>query len=410
MTTKSTDLNAGVLAVLPELLARPLQSLQELPLEFRWEVTRRHPYYLLFRESAQRNYDGNPADPLRASLGLIASEVLLAIGISGNPPPPTASVNELGIGQLADVWKDGAVAPLTYRALAGLLADLPRKSRMDLGSMLLVSSMKDDGAKEGDVDEDDHRRELVRQLIAIRDPALDRTPNRPIFGVNLFAPQKAILGAVEHMVSELKRSEGIPERRRRHKKLEQYLHVWDLREGWSEEGYDPAREMSFAQIATKMGAALATVANQYASAFQLISGHPHTFTNWYRLFAVLKLIGPYGPACLRRRHVNAEPRQRIVATAITEEKSVLAPPDADPDRELLAVLMQSSDLQVRQTLADIETLVRRNLTTNAILKKLEPENPNAMRAVVKYLRGHIADTGNPPRKNSPIPTRKRRRG
>jgi hypothetical protein len=383
---------ADALECLPGLLLRPVQSLHELPVRFRWEVTRRHPYYLVFWESARAAYAGAAKDPWAERLGLVATQVLVAIGVTGCPPPPTASEDELGFRQLAQAWQDGAVAPVTYRGLAALLAALPRQSRMDLGANLLNSCMPIDPAANEDEDDADRRRELARQIMTAQDPALDGTPNRPIFGVNLYAPQKAIRGAVEHLLRGLKQREGIPELRRREDKLEKYLRVWDLREGWAGGGYDAGRELSFAQIAAKVRAPLATVANQYVSAFQLISGHAHTFTAWSRLFTVLKLFGPYGMACLRRRHVNDGPRRpgslREVAEATLAGKA-----GAGGDGGLLAALAHGSDLQVGETLDDIQTLVRRGLDDNEIIKVLEPQNPEAMRQVIQYLRGHIVDAG-----------------
>jgi hypothetical protein len=124
-------------SILPGLLVRPIQSLQDLPLRYRWEFTRRHPYYLMFWESAHRHYAGTREDACSTLLGKMAVELLLSIGVSADPPAPTAPFEALGASQLSKAWLDGAVAPLTYRALACLLAELPYSACMEVGAKLL---------------------------------------------------------------------------------------------------------------------------------------------------------------------------------------------------------------------------------------------------------------------------------
>ena len=97
-------------AVIPGLL----QTLHLLPLKYRWEFTRRHPYYLQFWELAHRHYAGLLTDPQEARWGQLAAYILLGIGVSGDPPPPTSGPDALQLNQLASAWHDGAAAPLTY--------------------------------------------------------------------------------------------------------------------------------------------------------------------------------------------------------------------------------------------------------------------------------------------------------
>ena len=44
---------------------------------------------------------------------------------------PTSGPDALQLNQLASAWHDGAAAPLTYRAAALQLAELPREARME---------------------------------------------------------------------------------------------------------------------------------------------------------------------------------------------------------------------------------------------------------------------------------------
>jgi hypothetical protein len=44
------------------IIIRPAATLRDLPLEFRWEVTRRHPYYLTSWPYAKRHYEAPSSD------------------------------------------------------------------------------------------------------------------------------------------------------------------------------------------------------------------------------------------------------------------------------------------------------------------------------------------------------------
>src|SRR5262245_54783249 len=107
------------------IVTRPRSILMDLPVAFRWEVTRRHPCYLRFWELAHRRHTDPGTDPQQLALEESAVAILLAIGVSGDPPPPGSSPESLGAG-LGQAWESGAVAPVTFRGLVGmLLADLP---------------------------------------------------------------------------------------------------------------------------------------------------------------------------------------------------------------------------------------------------------------------------------------------
>ena len=343
------------------LLLRPPQTLHLLPLAYRWEFTRRHPYYLQGWDLAHRHHAGVLADPLAARYGRLAASILMGIGVSGDPPAPTAGADALGLNQLAAVWQEGAVAPLTYRAAAMQLAELPRESRMAVSAILLNSCHAAEGERGDDFDAD-RRRTLVMALVAAADPVLDRLPNRPFLGVNLFAPLRAIKQAVGSLVSEWKAAQNIGDRRRRPDMLDDYLRVWDLREGWTGGGYDPAREMSFHAIAANLKIPLATAGNHYDSAFDLLSGHPHTFGNWLRLFGVLKLTGRHGPACLGRRHVGGGSRKAGAVAEVAE--ATLGGWGEDRDGGLLAGMgwvRPDLDLEMRDTATYICRLVGEGL-------------------------------------------------
>lgn len=88
---------------------RPLQWLQQLALEDRWEVTRRHPYYLHIGISPN-DFGRDRARRDRRH---------------GCAAPPSTEASEFRFSRMGVALNDGAIAPLTYRSFARLLMDLP---------------------------------------------------------------------------------------------------------------------------------------------------------------------------------------------------------------------------------------------------------------------------------------------
>src|SRR5262249_42499366 len=79
------------------LVPRDRDELLDLPLQYRWEFTRRHPYYLLCWNSAlnyRRNELAVGTDD--SENGLAAMCLLGMIGVTGDPADPALSFNELG--------------------------------------------------------------------------------------------------------------------------------------------------------------------------------------------------------------------------------------------------------------------------------------------------------------------------
>lgn len=78
------------------IIARPLYQLRSLPIPYRWEVTRRHPYYQMFWTAARNDHRKQPAG---SSEELALREAMVAIlgmiGVSGEPPDPATEFAEL---------------------------------------------------------------------------------------------------------------------------------------------------------------------------------------------------------------------------------------------------------------------------------------------------------------------------
>ena len=102
------------------LVPRPLSVLQGLPVADQWEVTRRHPYYLLYWKYAQRFQRKESRCELETELDHVATIILYLIGVARDYPPPYTDAAEFTRGMLP-AWLNGAIAPLTYRTMAASL-------------------------------------------------------------------------------------------------------------------------------------------------------------------------------------------------------------------------------------------------------------------------------------------------
>lgn len=87
------------------IVLRSAETLMELPLAIRWEVTRRHPYYLMFWEMAHRCHQQESANPPQRAQDEAARLLLQGIGFSMDPPPPGADWASLGGTQLGQAWQ-----------------------------------------------------------------------------------------------------------------------------------------------------------------------------------------------------------------------------------------------------------------------------------------------------------------
>ena len=359
-----SDLASDQAADEPWIILRSPNELNDLPFNVRWEVTRRHPYYLRAWYLAHQYHQQPATDPQQLALQQAAVLFLSAIGVSGDPPPPAASAESLGASSLGKGWESGAVAPNTFRGLAGLLlADLPPEARMELGQFFTASAAPTE-------DPSSQKYEFLTELQRLRHPAFDSFPNRPVVGINVNAPLRGVVEAIEHLVRQWKDELEITERRRRDDKMEDYLTVWDLREGWTTDHYDSVRELTFLQIAQQLGVPISTVANRYRSAFRLIFGCDYTPERWARTLGFLKVTDRVYPEELPKRTLQRPWRSRQPQRPVPE--SVLQPhDDGESDRILNIEGVCQEEIAYVEFIHDIKALLTRGDSNDAIRQKLE---------------------------------------
>jgi hypothetical protein len=294
------------------IIARPMFQLRSLPIPMRWEVTRRNPHYYawwqLARAEHRREAFGAPEDAL---LRQAAVPILGMIGVSGEPPDPATSFDALGADELERGWLSGAVHPVSMRGLAAiLLAALPKETLGHLGLLFVEASCDDVNGRPP------RKIESMQRLTTVGHPGLDDYPNEPFVSINPAASERKIGEAVDQLLKQWKDQRGLDERRDRSDKYDEYLQVWDLREGWSNGAYDRGAEKTFQEIRSLTKRSPSTLNNQYCRAFELIVGRPYSRELWLQLFGPIKLSDMIGAGNARTRRPTASPTMRPVPDSV----------------------------------------------------------------------------------------------
>jgi hypothetical protein len=162
-----------------DILPRPPGQLRSLPLRFRWEVTRRHPYYLGFWTSARRFHLREPgAGAAEELIRQAAIAILGAIGVGGMPSDPVLEFDQLMAAPDNVDWLAGTIHPISNRGLIGLLmAALPESSLADLGQFLTRHFSSPDAAGS-------HRVPALVEWARHPDVNLDQFVDEPILSIS----------------------------------------------------------------------------------------------------------------------------------------------------------------------------------------------------------------------------------
>ena len=99
------------------IVGRPQGVLNELSPEHGWEVSRRHPYYIMFWKMASLTETDEKSQYLRTA----AQIILRVIGIANDPPPPSQTAEQVGFHNLPGAYKSGAIAPVQIGNLLRIL-------------------------------------------------------------------------------------------------------------------------------------------------------------------------------------------------------------------------------------------------------------------------------------------------
>ena len=344
---------------------RPNFQFRSLPLDIRWEVTRRHPVYQAFWRPFE--LDGLPDavhTHMEAVLDNLGDYLLSAINVGGARPNPNCEFEELGSEYWEQGWQSGAVHPFTNRQLAALLiATLPDEALGHVGLAMI------NAAHGKPVNGESCKHHELRKLQTLDFEGLDAFVNEPIVAINPAASSRDINESMNSLVKSWKEERGLSERRTPVSKLRSYLEVWDSREGWYEGAYDRTRETTLREIANQRGVSVKTIHNQYRSAFKLITGHEYSVDHWVELFGTLKLSDLFGGIGTAGRL-----RPLIEKTRRAVPESVLG--SSEIPSLLRTVPGNENESVMRILLDNIKRLIAEGENDEEIAKQLSLEHPD----------------------------------
>ena len=252
----------------------------------RWEVTRRHPSYLLtWKVRPLKSLQGEEADKqqLKENLESIRQIALGAIGVTGSTFDPNTEFADLGEPSNAD-WLSGSVHPISMRGLASLLVSaLPKATLQKIGMAILEAGLDDENEKEP------RRLQSLAKIASYEDSALDSFTSEPFVSIDPSASARKVQPEIAKLLKKYKSDLQLPERRNKSRLEIEYLDVWDRREGWQNGSYSLDRELQFKEIAGQLELPLSTVHSRYKRAFELVSGHTYSVDNWTELLGLIKL-------------------------------------------------------------------------------------------------------------------------
>lgn len=371
------------------LFFRPRDQLLALPLRYRWEFSRRNPYYLEYWQLARTYRATGPTnDDASNMLGMLAVGILHQIGVSGDPVDPATRFEELEVESADPAFLSGAIQPMTYRnMLTHFIGAFPLTDLAVIGNLLRTAAHREYQVEGDDPHQNLQRMRALEQLNSLQSKTLDSYFDGPLVYINVEASQRSIQEAIELFVRRLKERRRIGETRLHTSKLDGLLEVWDRHEGWTGSGYDVNSEQPFAMIAGKLGLAKSTVIERYQSAFQWVTGHAFAAAPWIALLAAVKLAGksgtlPHAHRVRWSRLQQANSSQLVSETLLTPGKTE----GRSGVIEQASAVSGSND--VLDVLIDIDQLLGKGLSNEAICEKLGFEATD-----VAYLRKHREEHG-----------------
>jgi DNA-binding Lrp family transcriptional regulator len=359
------------------IVRRPGNPFRALSVKHRWEVTRRHPYYLGWWNHVRRSapLDSTPDDE-DVQLQWLALMYLGALGVGSTTVDPRLPFSELSsAGPDATAWLYGTAHPISMGGqLSVLIATLPAQTLAHIGRLLV------NGFAEG---EECGRLTALQALHNLQDPALAAYPDVPFLSISPTASTRELHRDLPLALKPWRDRPGVVLHRDRSKQVDKYLQVWDRREGWNEGRYEHSAERTFRQISEDLRLSISTVNNRYRSAFELITGHAYSPALWFKIVGPMKLTRLFGdevgPISLRRPLTSPVPRPvpDAVVSAAADHTSIV---------EFRAHTFDNQSLY--DLLLDVEELLARGKSYSQICRDLEvPEDlAEELQAVYERLK------------------------
>ncbi len=357
-------------------LPRPEGQLRNIPVNFRWEVTRRHPIYLQYWQSAQKFYQWRrrntrmvaKSELVELQISETSAQFLRVIGVTSFAPDPSVEFSEIGIGLGENGWLRGSISPVTLRGIWGMLVSLLPPEVFSETAIRLANAMTVGG------DSDERRSAGLMALQQVDESQIDQLLAEPIVNINPAVSNRQIIEDLNRLLDRLRAERNIEVGRDRSESYPDYLRVWDLREGWSGGSYQSANEKTLAEVAKELDIKPSTASARYRSAFQLITGHEYSPTMWLRFMGIEKLSRitqqTIGRVALRRP-TKLRANRDIPSSTLGEGVAVES--IANKQQEFQSQM----GMQIVDLVLDIESLVRDKKSNTEIFRELEVEPPES---------------------------------
>lgn len=366
-------------ALMRYFLTPSIAELMQLPDKYRWEFTRRHPYYVLYAKYARPDYV--PENEDTQILAEVGRAVMGAFGITDAYPAGTPYDEIPGGRELGRDWTNGAVFRPTLKNLASTLALLlPQQELANVGHLLTELARDDDQSLE-------RRKELLRPFLESETPELNQMPPL-MLSINPHASQRAIVAVVENLVRNWKAELEVGETRPRLELLDETLAVWDLKEGWLGDRYDVTEEKTLAEVGSQLHLEVSEVRRRYAAAFRRIFGRDYDPDVWSGSFAAMKLLPLVGGGGIPRRTKRRPWAKKDLGKKAGRKN---ARPDRGRGNRRTSMVRERFAHEMPELAHDIDVLLGQGKSDDEILEELELRE--AFRTFVEYYRSRRDDLG-----------------
>jgi hypothetical protein len=388
--------NLGILACAEQVsfpsrvYSRNIPEIRLLPPVYNWEFTRRHPYYLQYQPLGAL-YVGFAGDRTQALLrpdlwakAEKAAALLRHLGWLGPYIHPSRDPRRLRFLRANHPpFSNPQARPVSYIALAAkLLLELPTATRKQVGRILAGDTWETEGEPAGA-----NLAAGLASLLRIADPFMER-PLPELLYISPEASEKGVQDAARSVVAHYRsQSEAPVMRRLAEAQLEEYLAVWDLREGWVNGHYDWKRTMRFRELAVALNTPEGTVKNRYRAAFRYITGHDYTPDLFAALFGPLACHQSKWAGWRRSKQRQADPGspRTFTNTTGTSDEEGRDPGNLDQPP---ACTFDPKDLIDLKT--DILELAHRGRTDAQIAAELELPAEH-IPEIIAFFRGHDSE-------------------
>jgi hypothetical protein len=367
-----------------KLYTRNIPEIRLLPTVYNWEFTRRHPYYLQYQVLAAFHASFPKTSAEALEMGDVwrkaerAAAILRSLGRTGPYIDPSVDGrNMANIPHNNPPFSNPSAHPVSPRHLVACLLRLPRQTRKAVARILTGEGWETDSnqAKLTPEEEMAGLAALNRLGFENDDLTLDR-PIPDMLAISAVGSEKGVMDAVRLQLQHLKSKLDLSEQRRLSEdQLDEYLQVWDLREGWADGRYDWSRTMRFQDIVEATLTPLGTVKNRYRAAFRYITGQDYT----PELFAAL-----FGPlACQKSKWAGWRRSKQRAGTG--SPKLVTNADVLEGSQESSYDPQEYIELRI-----DLLDLVKRGATAKQIEAELEIP-AEQVPALVEFFRCHEAE-------------------